>query len=66
MQKNMKIVNPLRWLAVVVLAITLLSACESKEKKSTETEKRKGEKDSLPHLDVDDSLSSTRPETIKN
>ena len=63
MQKNMKIVNPLRWLAVVVLAITLLSACESKEKKSTETEKRKGETDSLPPLD---DSGSTRPETIKN
>jgi hypothetical protein len=66
MQKNMKIVNPLRWLAVVVLAITLLSACESKERKSTETETRIGKKDSLPPLDDDDSLSSTRPETIKN
>ena len=61
----MKIVNPLRWLAVVVLAITLLSACESKEKKSTETETKKETRDSLPPLDVDDSLSSTRPETIK-
>ena len=63
MQKNMKIVNPLRWLAVVVLAITLLSACESKEKKSTETETKKGKKDALPPLD---DSGSTRPETIKN
>ena len=63
MQKNMKIVNPLRWLGVVLLAITLLSACESKEKKSTKTETKEETKESLPPLD---DSGSTRPETIKN
>jgi len=67
MQKFFKTLQPLRWLAVILLASTLMIACENKETKKMETttEMEQARKDSMPALDTD-SNSSTRPETIKN
>ncbi len=67
MQQFFKTLQPLRWLAVILLASTLIIACESKETKKTEitTEMEPAMMDSMPALDTD-SNSSTRPETIKN
>jgi hypothetical protein len=64
MQKNIKFSLALRYLGVIFLALTILTACNKKESKTT-TESTEVKKDTLPALD-DDSLSTTRPETIKN
>jgi len=66
MKQSFKTLAPLRWLAVILLAYTLLIACNNETKKTeTPTEMEKAKKDSLPVLDKDPN-SSTRPETIKN
>lgn len=66
MQQFFKTIQPLRWLAVILLATTIFIACESNESKKTETTvTEEVKKDSIPPLDTD-SNSSTRPETIKN
>jgi len=67
MQHFGKTLQPLRWLAIILLASTLLIACESKEEKTMETsvDVQNEVKDSLPVLDTD-SNSVTKPETIKN
>jgi hypothetical protein len=67
MKQFCKTLQPLRWLALILLASTLFVACESKETKKMETttEMERARKDSMPALDTD-SNSTTRPETIKN
>lgn len=67
MQKSIKTLQPLRWLAVILLASTLFIACENKDTKKLEpsTEIEKEVKDSLPPLNTD-SNTVTKPETIKN
>jgi hypothetical protein len=43
-----------------------MTACKNKESKTTEVQSSKEKKDTLPALDKNDTLSTTRPETIKN
>lgn len=66
MQQNIKTFQPLRLLSALFFAITILISCESKESKTTtEMESTEVKSDTLPALDKD-TLSTTRPETIKN
>jgi hypothetical protein len=66
MQKNIKTFQPFRLLAIIFLAATLITACKNKESKTTEVQSTEVKKDTLPALDKKDTLSTTRPETIKN
>lgn len=62
MQQTIKQPNSLRWLAIIVFAATIMVACNEGE---TKTETIEVKTDSMPALDKD-TLSTTRPETIKN
>lgn len=66
MQKNIKTKKSFQWMAIILLATTLMIACDNKETKTTEVEATEVKTDTLPALDKKDSLSTTRPEPIKN
>jgi hypothetical protein len=66
MQKKIKTFQPFRLLTIIFLAASLMTACKNKESKTTEVQSSKEKKDTLPALDKNDTLSTTRPETIKN
>ncbi|MEO7047139.1 MAG: hypothetical protein ABI091_17685 [Ferruginibacter sp.] len=69
MQRSFKTEKLLQSVAVVLLATTLLVACESKDTKITDVKTTDATtvqvKDSLPPLVVD-SNTKTKPETIKS
>lgn len=67
MQQLFKKLQPLQWLAVILLASSLFIACENKDTEKTEpsTEMKKDVTDSLPPLNTD-SNTVTKPETLKN
>lgn len=69
MQRSFKTKKLLQGASVILLATTLLVACESKDTKTTDVKTTETTtvqaKDSLPPLVVD-SNTKTKPETIKN
>jgi hypothetical protein len=65
MQMNIQTLQPLRWLAIILLSATLVIACKNKDTKTTEIKATEVKKDTLPALDKDSS-SKPRPEPIKN
>ena len=66
MQKLFKNGSFFHLMLIVIFSITIMVSCTSNEDTKTEkTETVIEPKDSIPPLDTD-SLSSTRPESIKN
>ena len=66
MQKLIKNAGFFRLMLVMIFSTTIMVACTSNEESKTEQKETVIEKkDSIPPLDTD-SLSTTRPESIKN
>ncbi len=65
MKKYTATLHLFRLLAVIFLTATFFTGCESNKEKTIQKDSTKMKTDSMPKLNKD-SLSTTRPEVIKN
>ncbi|MBC7475835.1 MAG: hypothetical protein H7263_16245 [Candidatus Sericytochromatia bacterium] len=65
MLRSSKIKGFKQFAILITLSTALLAACNSSEKKASESDSTEVKTDSIPALDTD-SNTTTRPETIKN